>query len=121
MSLDIAEILEDIEDSSGKIKISPRVFIQIEVFWPKDEHGKPVSDEQMFPILRKKHLKKMQPIGYVNVANGFGSLSTSCPGYWVLVKEDTRLWKIKLGKTYDEFAENLLKMKEWKGITQIFL
>ncbi|MFA5037191.1 MAG: hypothetical protein WC479_08460 [Candidatus Izemoplasmatales bacterium] len=119
--MDIAEILEDIEESNESVKISPRVFIQIEVFWPKNERGEPVSDEQMFPIIRKKHLKKMQPIGYVNVANGFGSLSVSCPGYWIIVKEDTKLWKIKMGKSYDEFAENLLKMKEWKGITQIFL
>ena len=121
MSLDIADILEDIEGSNEQIKMSPKVFIQIEVFWPKDECGKPVSDERMFHIIRKKHLKKMQPIGYVNVANGFGSLSVSCPGYWIVVKDNTRLWKIKMGSTYDEFSENLSKIKEWSDITQIFL
>jgi hypothetical protein len=120
VSLDIAEILEDIEGSNGQIKISPKVFIQIEVFWPKDEHGKPVSDEQMFPIIRKKHLKKMIPIGYVNAANGFAAVA-SCPGYWIIVKDGCRLWKIKMGKTVDEFDKNLEKIKEWKGATQIFL
>lgn len=121
MLLDIAAILEDIEGSSGQLKISPRVFVQIEVFWPKDERGKQVSDERMFPILKKKHVKRMIPIGYVNIAKGFGSISATCPGYWIICKEKDMLWRVKMGKNYDEFRENLEKLKEWKDVTQIFL
>ena len=119
--MSLPEILADIEDNGGStFKLTPKTFVQIEPLWPKGANGKPVTSVARFSI-QKSLLDQLVPIGYVNVANGIGNISSVCPGYWIIVKLDEQLWRIKVGETRSEFDNNLKKIPEWSNIKQLFL
>lgn len=120
MSLD--EILSEVEESSTGLRLTPKIFSQIEPLWPKGKNGKPVvSDAVRFSIVRNDLLEKIDPIGYVNVAPGIGSIYSSCPGYWIVLSMDGQYWRLKMGMSREEFERNRKRIPGWDGIRQLFL
>lgn len=75
----------------------------------------------MYPILKQKYFNKFVVSGYVNISQGLGALSDICPGYWLILKNECQLWKVKIGKDCDEFEKNLKTSPELDGIIQIFI
>ena len=119
--MSISDVLEEIEDNRPELKMTPRIFAQIEPLWPKGKNGQPISTVARFAALRKTLLEQLIPIGYVNVAKGIGTVSSVCPGYWIILKSGNQFWRFKMGETRDEFIRNLKRIPEWKEIGQLFL
>ena len=120
--MNLSDILGDIEDSGGpSFKLTIRTFTQIEPLWPAGKNGQPVSSVGRFSIIRESLLDELMLIGYVNIANGIGPISSVCPGYWIIVKYHDQFRRIKMGNTRDEFDRNLKRIPEWETAKQLFL
>ena len=116
------DIYEDVCSSGNEpLKLTPKIFVQIEVFWPENERGKQISDNSRFSLIKKKYLDAIQPIGYVNITAGFGTIYSSCPGYWVIFKMNKGLWKLKIANDRKEFCINMKRIPDWDSLNQIFL
>jgi hypothetical protein len=116
MDKEVEDIIAEIEDSESLnrgFQLNRKIFSQVQYFHPLDKDGKELVDP--VPIIdyllsNKKILKNIVALGYVFIGGGLGSLSSSCPGYWLLLSYENTYRKFRIGFSEKDFKDNMKKL-----------
>jgi hypothetical protein len=116
--MDTEEVAADIATDVGRPllpKMTERVFVQIVTFNPV-----PWDTERLKSLIITRVIDNIVPMGFVYIPPGFSKLTHRLVGYWIVVRKDNDIFKIKIGTNEEEFRTFLYDLR-WENVEQIYL